>query len=123
LIGCACFSVMVMSGTRESEPSFESDLARHDPMALIKVLLVCWALIGMTTGSAWGGVKGSAWGDRPQGQDSTFLWGFIGSLLGSALMGLVWLVWEARRKARIRARFLQGMTSAASRDAAERPRD
>ncbi|HEY7427898.1 MAG TPA: hypothetical protein VH682_26940 [Gemmataceae bacterium] len=120
VVGCAGFSVMAMSGTRR-EPSFESGLARNDPMMVIKVLLVAWALIGLTVGSAWGGVEGSAWGERLAWRDSTFPWGFIGSVLGLALMGLVWLAWEARRRARMRARFLHGMTFAEQGDAAERP--
>jgi hypothetical protein len=92
-------------------------------MAVIKMLLVGWALIGMTAGSAWGGVEGAAWGDPSLERDSTFPWGFIGSVVGCALMGLVWLVWEARRKTRIRTHFLSGTADADPGAAADRPRE
>jgi hypothetical protein len=121
LIGGACFSVMAMTGSRR-RPSVESELARRDPMTVIKVLVVAWALGGLIFGSTWGGVKGLSWDARPDVRDGPFLWGFVGSILGSALAALAWLAWEARRTARRRARILQGVTSAGEGDAADRPR-
>src|SRR5690349_15312635 len=35
VIGCACFSVMAMSGT-SCKPSFEAEVARDNPMAVIQ---------------------------------------------------------------------------------------
>lgn len=73
-IGCACFSVMGMSGTRR-KPSFEATLAGHVPRAVLQVLLVAWSLIGVTVGSTWGGLKGSAWGAGSPWQEGAASWG------------------------------------------------
>jgi hypothetical protein len=122
VIGCACFSVMAMSGTSR-KPSYEAEVARKDPMAVINVLLVAWALIGVTVGSMWGALAGLAWDGSPHWQNAMDLWGFIGSILGSALMIPVWLAWEARRRARARARLLQGMPFTEPSPPAARPPD
>jgi hypothetical protein len=97
LVGCACFSIMAMAGTR-SRPSFESELARQDPMPVITVLVVAFGLIGIIGGAAWGGLEGASWFLGKGVYDEDWARALVGAFAGVVLTGIGWLLWVRSRR-------------------------
>jgi hypothetical protein len=90
LIGCACFALMALSGTRHG-PSYESKLATRDPMSVTTVLVVAWGLIGVLAGSAWGGLQGASWFLNGETAGADMPAAFTGAIVGVVLTGIGWL--------------------------------
>ena len=120
LVGCACFSIMTMARTR-LRPSFESELARQDPMSVITVLVVAFGLIGIIGGAAWGGLEGIAWFLGKGLNEEDWERALAGAFAGAVLTGIGWLLW-------IRSRWSDSPADRQTSDAeagvpADRPRE
>jgi hypothetical protein len=96
LVGCACFSFMAMARMRR-RPSFESELARKDPMSVITVLVVAFGLIGIIGGAAWGGLEGFSWFLGKGVNDEDWERALAGAFAGAVLTGIGWLLWIRSR--------------------------
>jgi hypothetical protein len=100
-IGCACYAFLLKTN---QQPAFETQSA-HASWSAIEIMIFAWSLIGVMFGAALGGTEGLAWGGGPQRDfaqfpGGLFPWAFIGSILGSLLSVVSWLIWEAKRKSR-----------------------
>jgi hypothetical protein len=120
LVGCACFSIMAMARTRH-RPSFESELARKDPMSVITVLVVAFGLLGIIGGAAWGGLEGISWFLGKGVYDEDWARALAGAFAGVVVTGIGWLLW-------IRSRWSDPPADRQTSDAdqgaaADRPRD
>jgi MFS family permease len=120
LVGCACFSVMAMARTRFG-PSFESELARRDPMSVITVLVVAFGLIGTIGGAAWGGLVGISWFLGEGVNDEDWAGALAGAFAGVVLAGIGWLLWIRSRRSDSPAD--RQTSDAEPGAAADRPRD
>ena len=97
LVGGACFSIMAMARTRP-RPSFESELARKDPMSVITVLVVAFGLFGIIGGAALGGLEGLSWFLGNAVNDEDWVRALAGASAGAALAGIGWLLWTRSRR-------------------------
>ena len=120
LVGCACFSIMAMARSWR-RPSYESELARKDPMSVITVLVVAFGLIGIIGGAAWGGLEGISWFLGKGVYDEDWARALAGAFAGVVLTGIGWLLW-------IRSRWSDSPADRQTLDAeppapADQPRD
>ncbi|HEY7156548.1 MAG TPA: hypothetical protein VH575_21450, partial [Gemmataceae bacterium] len=92
LVGCACFSIMAMARSWR-RPSYESELARKDPMSVITVLAVAFGLIGIIGGAAWGGLEGISRFLGKDVNDEDWARALAGAFAGVVLTGIGWLLW------------------------------
>ena len=96
LVGCACFSIMAMARTR-LRPSFESELARREPMSVITVLVVAFGLMDIIGGAAWGGLEGISRFLGKGVNDEDWTRALAGAFAGVVLTGIGWLLWIRSR--------------------------
>lgn len=94
-IGGACFSVMVMTGTRR-DPSFESNLVNRDPMTAMRGLMFAWSLIVAAFGSAYGAWIGVGFAGARLDQLTLGRGTFFGSVIGGGFAMAVWVLVNRR---------------------------